>query len=324
MNNKQTTNRTIKSKTEPFKPDETERYYSANRFFTELFGTKTYKLSFDAGFGCPNRDGKISTGGCIFCSEGGSGDFATPITPDNINDAFEQAKKRVSAKIATDSFIAYFQSYTNTYAKTEVLERLYSSVIGRKDVKALSIATRPDCIEDAVYGLIARLSEIKPVFVELGLQTSNPKTAKFINRGYDLSVYDEAVQRLKEVGANVITHVIIGLPGENKSDVLNTVKHVTDARSDGIKLQLLHVLKNTKLCDLYENFPFHVLTEEEYADVLCDCVSILPTNMIIHRLTGDAPKKLLVEPKWSADKKAVLNLITKTFNERNVLQGSNI
>lgn len=312
------------TETTKFIPSPDKRYFSANEYFTRLFGCKTYKLSFDAGFGCPNRDGKISTGGCIFCSEGGSGDFATPITPDNIDDAFEQAKKRVSAKIATNSFIAYFQSYTNTYAKTEVLERLYSSVIGRKDVKALSIATRPDCIEDAVYGLIARLSEIKPVFVELGLQTSNPKTAKFINRGYDLPVYDDAVQRLKEVGANVITHVIIGLPGENKSDVLDTVKHIADVRSDGIKLQLLHVLKNTKLCDIYESTPFRILTREEYADVLCDCVNALPPNIVIHRLTGDAPKKFLVEPKWSADKKSVLNLITKTFNERNVLQGSNI
>ena len=305
-----------------FVPSPDKRYFSANEYFTRLFGCKTYKLSFDAGFGCPNRDGKISTGGCIFCSEGGSGDFATPINDRNAEEAFALAKKRVSAKITADSFIAYFQSYTNTYAKTEVLDKLYSSVIERSDVKALSIATRPDCIESAVYGLIARLSEIKPVFVELGLQTSNPKTAKFINRGYELPVYDEAVKRLKEVGANVITHVIIGLPGENKDDVLETIDHVAGVRSDGIKLQLLHVLKNTKLCDIYENSPFHILTRNEYVDLLCDCVNALPPHMVIHRLTGDAPKKLLVEPKWSADKKAVLNLITKTFNERNVLQGS--
>lgn len=324
MNNEQTTNRTIKSKTESFKPDETERYYSANRFFTELFGTKTYKLSFNAGFGCPNRDGKISTGGCIFCSEGGSGDFAIPIAADNIEDAFELAKKRVVAKIKTDSYVAYFQSYTNTYAKTEVLERLYASVINRKDVRALSIATRPDCIKSAVYELIARLSEIKPVFVELGLQTSNPQTAKLINRGYDLPVYDEAVKRLKAAGANVITHVIIGPPGESKSDVLETIKHVANVRSDGIKLQLLHILKNTKLCDVYESQRFKILTKEEYADILCDCVNALPPDMVIHRLTGDAPKKLLVEPKWSADKKAVLNLIRKTFDERNVIQGSKL
>lgn len=298
-----------------------QRYFSANEYFKKLFGEKTYKLSFDAGFGCPNRDGKVGTGGCIFCSEGGSGDFAVPIG-DDINSAFELAKSKVRAKTATDSFIAYFQSYSNTYAPIETLERLYSEIIDRNDVRALSIATRPDCLEHGVYRLIARLSEKKHVFIELGLQTSNEKTAEKINRGYKLDVYDEAVKNLKRAGANVITHVIIGLPGETRNDILNTVEHVADVGSDGIKLQLLHVLKNTKLAEMYNRGEFDVLSKDEYIEILGDCVNILPENVVIHRLTGDAPKKILIAPEWSANKKDVLNSITKSFNERNVLQGS--
>lgn len=305
-----------------FTPTPAERYYSANRYFTELFGKKTYKLSFDAGFGCPNRDGRIGFGGCIFCSEGGSGDFAAGITPDNIDEAFEKAKARVAEKIKTDRYIAYFQSYSNTYADTETLERLFTAVINRTDVCALSIATRPDCFGKGVYELIEELCKIKPVFIELGLQTSNEKTAEYINRGYRLNVYDEAVNNLKKTGANVITHVIIGLPGETKQDVLKTVRHATDLGTDGIKLQLLHVLKNTKLAVIYNRKEFSVPSKEEYIDILCNCVNAIPRNTVIHRLTGDAPKKLLIAPEWSADKKAVLNLITKTFNEKNVLQGS--
>lgn len=320
MNNTQELN-----KITPFIPDENQRYYSANRFFSELFGKKTYKLSFDAGFGCPNRDGKISYGGCIFCSGGGSGDFAVKLTADNlqnIDDAFAEAKARVSEKIKTNSYIAYFQSYSNTYAPAETLDKLFSAVIARPDVCALSIATRPDCFTDETYDLIKRLCEIKPIFVELGLQTANEKTAEYINRGYALPVYDRAVAQLKAAGANVITHVIIGLPDENKTDILNTIKHATDAGTDGLKLQLLHVLKNTRLAEAFTRGEFRTLGKEEYVDILCDCVNAIPANVVIHRLTGDAPKKLLIEPKWSADKKSVLNLITKTFNERNVIQGS--
>lgn len=320
MNNSQEHN-----KITPFTPSEKQRYFSANRFFSNLFGKKTYKLSFDAGFGCPNRDGKTSYGGCIFCSEGGSGDFAVKLTADNlqnIDDAFAEAKARVSEKIKTNSYIAYFQSYSNTYAPTETLDKLFSAVIARPDVCALSIATRPDCFTDETYDLIKKLCKIKPIFVELGLQTANEKTAEYINRGYALPVYDRAVARLKAAGANVITHVIIGLPDENKTDILNTIKHATDAGTDGLKLQLLHVLKNTRLAEAFTREEFRTLGKEEYVDILCDCVNAIPANVVIHRLTGDAPKKLLIEPKWSADKKSVLNLITKTFNERNVIQGS--
>ena len=320
MNNTQELN-----KITPFIPDENQRYYSANRFFSDLFGKKTYKLSFDAGFGCPNRDGKISYGGCIFCGGGGGGVFAVKLTADNlqnIDDAFAEAKARVSEKIKTNSYIAYFQSYSNTYAPTETLDKLYSAVIARSDVCALSIATRPDCFTDETYDLIKRLGAVKPVFVELGLQTANEKTAVYINRGYALPVYDRAVARLKAAGANVITHVIIGLPGENKTDILSTIKHATRAGTDGLKLQLLHVLKNTRLTKSFTRGEFRTLGKEEYVDILCDCVNATPANVVIHRLTGDAPKKLLIEPKWSADKKSVLNLITKTFSERNVIQGS--
>ena len=308
-----------------FTPSAERRYFSANDYFKKLFGKKTYKLSFDAGFNCPNRDGKISYGGCIFCSEGGSGDFAVKLTADNlqnIDDAFTEAKARVSEKIRTNSYIAYFQSYSNTYAPTETLDKLFSAVIARPDVCALSIATRPDCFTDETYDLIKKLCKIKPIFVELGLQTANEKTAEYINRGYALPVYDRAVARLKAAGANVITHVIIGLPDENKTDILNTIKHATDTGTDGLKLQLLHVLKNTRLAEAFARGEFRTLGKEEYVDILCDCVNAIPANVVIHRLTGDAPKKLLVEPKWSADKKSVLNLITKTFNERNVIQGS--
>lgn len=306
----------------PFEPNESERYYSANRFFTELFGGKTYKLSLDAGFGCPNRDGTVGRGGCIFCSEGGSGDFAVKITENDVDCAIAQAKEKVAAKTTGNRFIAYLQSYTNTYAPTEKLDALYSALISRSDIRALSIATRPDCLGDDVCRLIARLAKQKPVFVELGLQTSNEQTAKLINRGYALPVYDEGVKKLKSAGANVITHIIVGLPNETKADVLKTLDHSVRCGTDGVKIQLLHVLKNTKLAELYDKNGFKALTKQEYIEALCDCVNALPKNVIIHRLTGDAPKKLLIEPQWSANKKDVLNSIKKAFAENNVLQGS--
>lgn len=306
----------------PFEPNDNERYYSANRFFTELFGEKTYKLSLDAGFGCPNRDGTVSRGGCIFCSEGGSGDFAVKITENDVDRAIVEAKEKVAAKTTSRGFIAYLQSYTNTYAQIEKLDSLYSALIARSDIRALSIATRPDCLDDDVCQLIARLAKQKPVFVELGLQTSNEQTASLINRGYSLPVYDEGVKKLKSAGANVITHIIVGLPHETKPDILKTLDHSVRCGTDGVKIQLLHVLKNTKLADFYGENGFRVFSKQEYIDVLCDCVNSLPKNVVIHRLTGDAPKKLLIAPLWSANKKDVLNSIKKAFAENNVLQGS--
>lgn len=306
----------------PFEPNDSERYYSANRFFIELFGEKTYKLSLDAGFGCPNRDGTVSRGGCIFCSEGGSGDFAVKITEKDVDRAIVEAKEKVAAKTTGSGFIAYLQSYTNTYAPIEKLDALYSALIARSDIRALSIATRPDCLGDDVCRLITRLAKQKPVFVELGLQTSNEQTARLINRSYSLPVYDEGVKKLKAAGANVITHVIVGLPHETKTDILKTLAHSVRCGTDGVKIQLLHVLKNTKLANLYGENGFRVLSKQEYIDVLCDCVNSLPKNVVIHRLTGDAPKKLLIAPLWSANKKDVLNSIKKAFAENNVLQGS--
>lgn len=304
-----------------FSPSRTTRYNSANDFFRRAFGKKVYKLAFDAGMTCPNRDGTIGKNGCIFCSEGGSGDFAERITPENADSAFDSAKARIRDKSDADSFIAYFQSYTNTYAPPEKLDTLFTPIINRKEVCALSIATRPDCIETAVYELIARLCKIKPVFVELGLQTSDEQSAKFIRRGYENAVFVTAAQKLKAAGANVITHVILGLPNETRTQMLESVKFAAEY-SDGIKLQLLHVLKGTDLAGLYAVGEFKTLDRDEYISILCDCVNALPEKTVIHRLTGDAPKKLLISPEWSADKKSVLNAIKKRFDENDVLQGS--
>lgn len=304
-----------------FTPDENNRFYSANIFYKKLFGEKVYKLALDAGMTCPNRDGTKGTRGCIFCSEGGSGDFAEKITANNTSVAIQKAKERILKKSTAKKFIAYFQSFTNTYAPTEHLTSLFEPIILLDEIAALSIATRPDCIKTSDYELIARLSQRKPVFIELGLQTAHEQTARLIRRGYQLTDYESAVIRLKRAGANVITHVILGLPGENKKMMLETVKKVEDCNSDGIKLQLLHVLKHTDLAKMYEEKAFEVLSKEEYADILCDCVNCISQDTVIHRLTGDAPKKILMAPSWSADKKSVINTINATFKQKNVLQG---
>lgn len=312
----------LKEAARNFTPSNKQRFNSASEFFKRVFGQKVYKLSFDGGFTCPNRDGTLGTRGCIFCSEGGSGDFAEKITPAAIEQATDNAKRRIYAKTHAEKFIAYFQSYTNTYAKTTELERLFMPIINRDDICALSIATRPDCIENSVYELITRLCKIKPVFVELGLQTVCQKSIDFIRRCYKTEIFDSAVKKLKAAGANVIAHVILGLPEEDKDQMLKTVKHVAKVKADGIKLQLLHILKGTDLADVYSKGIFNTLSLEQYNDILCEAINILPPEIVIHRLTGDAPKKLLIAPTWSANKKAVLNEITKTFNERNVIQGS--
>lgn len=300
----------------------TKRYYSVSEYFIKTFGKKVYKLSLNANFSCPNRDGSKSTGGCIFCSAGGSGDFAETIT-DNLALSLLKAKQRIVRKSGTDKFIAYFQSYTNTYAPAIELEKLFLPVINRKDVVALSIATRPDCLPDDVLQLLNKLNCIKPVFVELGLQTIHDKTAEFINRCYPTSEYDTAVKKLKAIGVNVVTHLIIGLPGEDEQMIIQSAKHVAKSGADGIKLQLLHLLKNTRLSDYYEQTQFEILSLEKYTQILANVISVLPPSMVIHRITGDAPKKDLIEPKWSADKKRVLNYINRYFEENNVIQGSN-
>lgn len=290
------------------------KYYSLNNYLRDTFGCKVYKLSLDGGFTCPNRDGTIDTRGCIFCSKGGSGDFAeSRLLP--ITEQIEQGKKRVESKIKSGKYIAYFQAFTNTYAPVEALRKKFYEAINHKDIVALSIATRPDCLGDDILALLDELNKIKPVFVELGLQTIHEKSAAYIRRGYPLSVYDDAVRKLKAIGINIVVHVILGLPNESKTDMLDTVKYVCNSGINGIKLQLLHILKNTDLADEYYRGNVKVLELDEYIDLVKACVEIIPKDIVIHRLTGDGAKKDLIAPLWSADKKNVLNNINKALQE---------
>lgn len=295
------------------------RYYSLNEYLKSTFGEKVYKISLNGGMTCPNRDGTIDTRGCIFCSRGGSGEFSASAVLD-IKNQIEQAKQRIKAKTDCRKFIAYFQPFTNTYASVEYLEKIFTQAIEGDEIVALSIATRPDCLGDDVLELLDRLNRIKPVWVELGLQTIHKQTSDYIRRGYELEVYDTAVRNLHSIGINVITHIILGLPNESKEMMLETVKYVGE-RTNGVKLQLLHILKDTDLLDDYNAGKFKALTIEEYIDILCDCIEILPQNVVIHRITGDGDKKLLVAPLWSADKKNVLNSINRIFSQRNITQG---
>ena len=290
-------------------------YRSINDEMKSIYGKKVYRVSLDGGMTCPNRDGKIDTRGCIFCSKGGSGDFASNRNL-SITEQIEQGKRLIAKKVPNcDAFIAYFQAYTNTYADVEYLRKIFTEAINHPQVVILSIATRPDCLPDEVVDLLRELSQIKPVWVELGLQTIHKKSAEFIRRGYPLSVYDDAVLRLSEAGIKVITHVILGLPGETADDMLSTVQYVCNGSSYGIKLQLLHVLKGTDLADYYEKTHFHIMSLEEYVNLVAECLKIIPKDMVVHRLTGDGPKALLIEPKWSADKKRVINAINKRLRE---------
>ena len=296
------------------------RYNSLNNYLRNKFGKKVYKISIDGGFTCPNRDGKISTGGCIFCSAKGSDDFATSKSL-SITEQIEQGKERVRSKTKDNCFIAYFQAFTNTYAPIDVLESKFTEAINHKDIVALSVATRPDCVDDNVLKLLEKLNKIKPVWVELGLQTIKESSVDYIRRGYENSVYVDTATKLRNIGIEVITHIILGLPNESKIDMLRSVDFASKY-SDGIKLQLLHILKDTDLLKDYEDSKFNALTMEQYIDILCDAVSIIPKNVIIHRLTGDGDKRILVAPLWSGNKKVVLNTINKTFEERNIIQGS--
>lgn len=291
-------------------------YYSLNNYLRDTFGCKVYKVSLNAGFTCPNRDGRIDTRGCIFCSKGGSGEFAgKPML--SLTEQLKQGKQLISSKLPKDEtvkYIGYFQAYTNTYAPVEVLRMKYEEVMADPDVVAISIATRPDCLSLEVLDLLEELNRTKPVWVELGLQTIHEASAGYIRRGYELPVYDRAVSELTKRGIYVVTHVIIGLPGETKEDMLKTVKYVADSPVKGIKLQLLHVLKDTDLATDYEEGKFDVLSMEEYIDIVKDCLKILPPDMVVHRLTGDGDKKILIAPQWSKDKKRVLNALKSSVN----------
>ena len=317
-----------------------KRYYSFDYFLKNTFGEKIYKVSLNGGMTCPNRDGTLGERGCIFCSAGGSGDFAAPMhetVTKQIDTAIEGIKK---AKTVGNKFIAYFQSYTNTYAPVEYLREIFTEAIMHPQIVALSIGTRPDCLGEDVIELLEELNKIKPVWVELGLQTIHEKTAKFIRRGYSLKIFEEAVKKLNRIGVDVIVHVILGLPFETCEDILETIRYLSGYSKNffdknvmpdtgqinkrvgwiqGIKLQLLHILSGTDLADYQSEFS--VLTLEEYVDLVLNCIELLPQDIVIHRITGDGPKKLLLAPLWSASKKTVMNTIHKTMKERDSWQG---
>lgn len=290
-----------------------------NAYLKNRFGRKIYKLTLDGGMTCPNRDGKVGFGGCIFCGGNGSGSFC-PSVDLSITAQIEEGKKLLKNKIKEGGYIAYFQSHTNTYAAVPYLRKIFYEAVNHPDIVGISIGTRPDCLENEVLKLLEELTKIKPLWVELGLQTINENTAKLINRCYPLKVYDEAVKNLKSIGAEVVTHVILGLPGESEEQMLETVAYSSKV-SDGIKLQLLHVLKDTKLYEMYQKEPFKIFSMEEYTELLCRCIEIIPKNVVIHRMTGDGDKRLLVEPMWSGNKKVVLNYINKVFLEKDIVQG---
>ncbi len=296
----------------------TGRYYSLNEYLNNIFGCKVYKLALDIGCTCPNRDGTLGTRGCIFCHNGSS-HFAE--NGKNINEQIESAKNRVKTKIKTDKFIAYFQSFTNTYGDIDYLQNCFITAINRDDIVALSIGTRPDCLSAEILNMLEELNKIKPVWIELGLQTSNEESAEYIRRCYENDVYENAVNELKKRNITVVTHIIIGLPNESKKDILNSVDFAVKSGTDGIKLQLLHILRDTDLCEDYKKGLVNVLSLEEYMDILFDCIERIPENIVIHRITGDAPKSYLVEPLWSGDKKKVLNTINREMEKRNIKQG---
>ena len=280
-------------------------------YLKDTYGEKLYRLALSSGCTCPNRDGTLGTKGCTFCSEGGSGDFAAPFA--DLDKQIEEAKARVAGKTGAEHFIAYFQSYTNTYGDPERLRKLYTEAVRREDIAVLSLGTRPDCLGENVLDLLSDLNAVKPVWVELGLQTVHERTAKQIRRGYPLPVFGEAYRKLKERGLTVIVHVIFGLPGETREDMLDTVRYLAalDPPLDGIKLQMLQVLRGTDLGRQYEAEPFPLLSLSEYADLVVEAVQLLPKNCVLHRMTGDGPRALLLAPLWSLRKKQVLNTINR-------------
>lgn len=316
-------------------------YYSLNEYLKETYGTKLYKLALDGGMSCPNRDGRIDIRGCIFCSAGGSGDFSGNAlsalnalnqqidvhmrqrSTADINTQIDAAKKLIADKYNGSQYIAYFQSYTNTYADTDYLRRLFYPVINREDIRILSIATRPDCLPDETIELLNELNRIKPIWVELGLQTIHETTAQYIRRGYSMPVFEEAVEKLSSIGIKPIVHMIIGLPKETEAMIMDTAGYIAHCGASGIKLQLLHILKGTDLARDYGHGDFKTLSIETYIQYLGEIIQLLPENMVIHRLTGDGPKKLLIAPEWSAGKKNVLNRINSYFRDNNIYQGRN-
>ena len=295
-------------------------YYSLNSYLLETFHEKIYKLAIDGGFTCPNRDGTLGDRGCIFCSAGGSGDFAARREL-SFNEQLAEGKRLLSHKHTGNRYIAYFQAYTNTYGPVSRLRRMYTEAIRHPEVAALSIATRPDCIDAPVTALLSELSNIKPVWVELGLQTIHETTARYIRRGYPLSCFEAALALLNEAHIPVIVHTILGLPGESAEDMEATARYLSAKNIQGLKPQLLHVLKGTDLASDYLQHPFHILSLEEYTDILIRCIEVSSPGTVIHRITGDGPKQLLIAPLWSGHKKYVMNYIHAEFKRRRTWQG---
>lgn len=297
-----------------------KRYYSLNSFLRNKFGEKVFKISIDGGFTCPNRDGKISKGGCIFCSSRGSGDYAGDRLM-SITDQFNNVKDVMAKKWKSGKYIAYFQAYTNTYAPIDELRRKYEEAINQDGVVGIAIATRPDCLSEEILELLKELNTKIYTWVELGLQTSNESTAKIINRGYDLKTFEEGVSSLRGIGIDVVVHTIFGLPEETKEDMLGTVEYLSKLDIQGIKFHLLHLMKDTKLVNLYEEGKLKFLSKDEYVELICKAIAMLPKQIVIHRLTGDSPRKLLIGPMWSLKKWEVLNQIDRYMEDNDYYQG---
>ncbi|MCB2298015.1 TIGR01212 family radical SAM protein [Clostridium tagluense] len=299
-----------------------KKYHSLNYFLREKFGDKVFKVALDAGFSCPNRDGTISSGGCLFCSERGSGDFGGD-RKFSITSQFEDIVNMMSKKWKTGRYIAYFQAYTNTYGSIEVLREKYEEAISQEGVVALAIATRPDCLDEDVLDLIEEYSHRVYTWVELGLQTSKDESAKIINRGYKLSKFEEALKGLNKRNIDVVVHTIFGLPGETQEDMLKTIDYVAHSDIKGIKMHLLYLVENTPMVELYNLGKLKFLEKDEYIDIIARSIAMLPPNMVIHRLTGDAPRDLLIGPMWSLKKWEVLNSIDNKLKELDLYQGKN-
>ena len=297
-----------------------KRYYSLDYYLKQTYGEKLYKIALDGGMTCPNRDGTLGARGCIFCSAGGSGDFAGDRRT-SITEQIEAGKAQSIRKHNGSSYIAYFQAYTNTYAPVSYLRSVFTEAINHPDIRILSIATRPDCLNDDVLALLAELNKKKPVWVELGLQTIHEETAQFIRCGYKLPVFEDALRKLRKIGITVIVHTILCLPGESREMMLDTIRYLNTQDIQGIKLQLLHILKHTDLADYYEKHPFHLPSREEYYELLGMCICNLRPDIVIHRLTGDGPRKLLVAPLRTGNKRQVLNGMQRYFKEQNIWQG---
>ena len=300
-----------------------ERYYSLNQYLKDTCGEKLYKICLDAGMTCPNRDGTLGRRGCIFCSAGGSGEFAADSRL-SITEQIRQGKGQAAKKFSGGSYIAYFQAYTNTYAPVPYLREIFSEALRHPDIRILDIATRPDCLGTEVLELLGELNRVKPVWVELGLQTIHPDTAAFIRRGYELPVFEQAVRNLRSLGIPVIVHTILGLPGEDTAHRLATVRYLNGLDIQGVKFQLLHILKHTDLAAYYAERPFHLPGMDEYFGMVGKCLCVLRPDIVVHRLTGDGPKSLLIAPLWTANKRQVLNRLQAYLKEQDIWQGKEL